>query len=170
LKDLYFSSPSLRALAMIPSRVLGGNAFQSMLSESSCHSRPGAESEARGGSREDGAIQVLLARKSGTITFWYYTLLHGQGGYLSASSPARATHWRKADDAEDRAQASHVADPSQTVSPQDAMFFPLALHARPAHRVIYEPCGIRLCRLKRNRYQIGTLPPAFNGSREDCQS
>src|SRR5262249_14019332 len=71
---------------------------------------------------------------------------------------ARATHRRKADAAEDRAQTSDVADPSQTVSPQDAVFFPLALHARPPYWAIYEPGGIRPCSIKRTKYQVGTLP------------
>jgi hypothetical protein len=38
------------------------------------------------------------------------------------------------------------------------VFFPLARHARPAHRAIYEPGGIRLSGIKENKYQNGTLP------------
>jgi hypothetical protein len=36
------------------------------------------------------------------------------------------------------------------------VFFPLARHARPPHRVIHEPGGIWLCGLKESNYQIGT--------------
>jgi hypothetical protein len=39
------------------------------------------------------------------------------------------------------------------------VFFPLARHARPPYRVIYEPRGIWPCSLKESNYRIGTLPP-----------
>jgi hypothetical protein len=38
------------------------------------------------------------------------------------------------------------------------VFFPFARHARPAHRAIDEPGGIRLCGLMKSNYRIGTLP------------
>jgi transposase-like protein len=89
---------------------------------------------------------------------WDHPVLHGQGGGLSAASPARAAHSREVDDAEDRAQASHVADTLETPRPQDAVFFPLTLHARPPHWGIYEPGGIWRRDLKENNYPIGTPP------------
>src|SRR5262249_22173865 len=45
---------------------------------------------------------------------WYHTVLHGQGGCLSAASPAQAAHSGEGDDAEDRTQAPHLADAPQT--------------------------------------------------------
>ena len=107
------------------------------------------------GSRKDA---VFLKLRALLAPFGITPVLHRQGGCLSAASSARAAHGREADDAEDRAQAPHVADASQTPRPQDALFFPLARHARPPHRVIYEPGGIRPCSMKRAKYRIGTLP------------
>ena len=88
------------------------------------------------GTRKD-AVFLKLQRLARPL--WHHPVLHGQGGCLSAASSARAAHGRKADDAEDRTQASHVAHAPQTLSPQDAVFFPLVPHARPPHWVIYEP-------------------------------
>ena len=88
------------------------------------------------GTRKD-AVFLKLQRLARAL--WHHPVLHGQGGCLSTASPARAAHGRKADDAEDRAQAPHVAHASQALSPQDAVFFPLVPHARPPHWVIYEP-------------------------------
>ena len=70
---------------------------------------------------------------------WHHPVLHRQGRCLSAAPSARAAHGRETVDAEDRAQAPDVADASETLNPQDAVFFPLVCDARSDHRVIYEP-------------------------------
>ena len=69
----------------------------------------------------------------------HHALLHGQGGCLSTVSSACAAHSGEAVDAEDRAQAPHVADTSETLRPHDAVLFPFVCDARPRHWVIYEP-------------------------------
>src|SRR4029453_17376482 len=111
---------------------------------------------ARSSHRESSRVCCGYAQGCGVLetqglagAFWHHPVLHRQGGCLSAPSSARAAHGRKADDAEDRTQTSHVAHSAQTLSPQDAVFFPLVPHARPPHWIIYEPCGIRPCAIKR---------------------
>src|SRR5262245_7590851 len=81
----------------------------------------------------------VLATPRLARAFWHHPELHGQGWCLSAVSSACAAHSGKADNAKDRAHAPHIADASETLDSQDAVFLPLALHARPPHRVIHEP-------------------------------
>ena len=88
------------------------------------------------GTRKDAMFLKLKALLAPFGITHYYT---DKAGVYQRHLPPDAAHSGEADDAKDRTQAPHVADTPETLSPQDAVFFPLVRDARPPHRVIYEP-------------------------------